>query len=138
MLRPFLATIALGLLATFPFLVQRSEDTKARMDRYAQSLGVECTHCHVDGKWADASKPPFGIAKNMSAMVSEVNAHLAQPDRVSCWTCHRGEAHPSRQPRPAFDAELAKWPAALAGAPEGRKVTMTVYNVALGVGCDHC
>jgi|SoiMethySBSTD1v2_1073268.scaffolds.fasta_scaffold479297_2 photosynthetic reaction center cytochrome c subunit len=114
------------------------EDLDARMKRYNRSLGVECTHCHVEGSWADESKPEFDIARNMSKMVPAVNEHLGEADRVSCWTCHRGEVRPSRQPAPAMDTELEKWPGELANASASLKATMAVYNVALGVGCDHC
>jgi hypothetical protein len=117
---------------------QQSGEIRARMELYNRALGVECTHCHVEGAWADDSKPAFGIARRMSEMVPVINGRLDKTDRVGCWTCHRGEVRPSRQPRPLFDAELEKWPAALASAPEGLKVTMSVYNVALGVTCDHC
>jgi hypothetical protein len=57
---------------------------------------------------------------------------------VTCITCHGGATQPSRQPRPALDEQLARWPAELAAAPESLKLTMSVYSVALGVGCDHC
>ena len=113
-------------------------DTKVRMEFFNRALGVECAHCHVEGKWTDDTRPQFGIARNMARMVLAVNERLSKPDRVSCWTCHRGQAQPSRQPRPLFDAELEKWPAELAKAPENVKVTMSVYNVALGVKCEHC
>lgn len=116
----------------------QTPETRARMEMFNRALGVECTHCHVDGQWAADSKPPFDIARRMSSMVLAINERLDKSDRVGCWTCHRGQVQPSRQPRPWFEAELDKWPAALSSAPEGLKVTMTVYNVALGVSCDHC
>lgn len=113
-------------------------ETRARMEFFNRALGVECVHCHTDGKWTDETKAQFGIARNMTRMVLAVNERLVKPDRVSCWTCHRGQVQPSRQPRPLLDAELERWPAELAKAPENLKLTMSVYNVALGVTCDHC
>lgn len=113
-------------------------DTRARMEFFNRALGVECVHCHVDGKWTDETKPQFGIARNMARMALAVNERLGIRERVSCWTCHRGQAQPSRQPRALLDAALQQWPAELAAAPEGVKVTMSVYSVALGVTCDHC
>ncbi len=132
---PVIALLATLLVAPFQL---PTEDVNARMERFNRSLGVQCTHCHIEEKWTDESKPQFAIARNMSTMVPVLNDRLGMPDRVSCWTCHRGEVRPSRQPRPALDVELAKWPAELADRPESQKVTMAVYNVALGVGCDHC
>jgi hypothetical protein len=110
-----------------------------RMQQYNRALGVECTHCHVQDRWSDASKTPFSTAGKMAQMVNALNGiHLKDVGEVRCWTCHAGNIRPPRQPRPALDAELVKWPADLAGVPESLKITMAVYNVALGVGCDHC
>src|SRR5713101_7696885 len=107
-------------------------------DRYTRALGVECTHCHVDGNWRDESKPQFATARNMARMVTALNGdQLRDIGEVSCWTCHGGQVKPARQPRLALDAELANWPAELASAPESQKLSMAVYNVALGVSCDH-
>ena len=103
-----------------------------------RALGVECSHCHVENKWADDTKPPFATARNMVRMVDAINRMLEGVGSVSCATCHGGQVRPSRLPRPALDAELAKWPSELANAPEAQKLTMTVYNVSLGVGCGHC
>jgi len=132
------------LLSTFVFALalipdqQEPEDVQARMQRYNQALGVQCTHCHVEGRWKDETLPPFAVAQNMSSMVAAVNQRIGGAPKVSCWTCHRGGRRPPRQPPALLDAELAKWPASLVDAPETRKITMAVYNVALGVGCDHC
>lgn len=104
---------------------------------YNRALGVECAHCHRGETYSDDTKPQFAIARNMSVMAAAVNERLGG-EKVSCWTCHRGEVKPSRLPRAALDAELAKWPAELASAPESQKLAMTVYDVTLGVGCDHC
>jgi hypothetical protein len=106
---------------------------------YNRALGVTCEHCHVTDKWTDASKSTFGTAKNMTRMVAALNeGALKDLGEISCWTCHGGQQRPSRQPREALDAALAKWPAELASAPESQKITMAVYSVALGVECDHC
>jgi len=129
-------SIAAGVIT--PLNQAPVEDVSARMQRFSRSLGVACAHCHVDGQWTDESKPAFATARNMSTMVAALNERLGGPPKVSCWTCHRGSVRPSRQPAPPLDAELAKWPGELADASHGRKITMVVYNVALGVGCDHC
>src|SRR3954467_11803776 len=84
-----------------------SPDVRTAMEEINRSLGVECTHCHVPDQWSDASKPPFGIAKNMIAMVTAVNAQLADLGQVSCWTCHAGQVKPSRLPGARLDEELA-------------------------------
>jgi hypothetical protein len=114
------------------------ETQQERMERYNRALGVECTHCHLAEKWPDESKPQFAIARNMASMVDAINEHLSAIGKIGCWTCHRGEIKPSRLPRAALDAELARWPKELEEAPESQKLTMAVYNVTLGVGCNHC
>jgi Photosynthetic reaction centre cytochrome C subunit len=102
------------------------------------ALGVGCDHCHTPDRWSDAGKPAFGVAANMFRMVDAINERLTGTGRVSCVTCHGGATRPARQPRPPLDEQLARWPAALAAAPESQRLGMAVYNVALGVGCDHC
>ncbi len=136
----FLALVIVAMAAgvVAPAKQAPVEDVVARMERYNRSLGVACAHCHVDGQWSDDSKRPFAIARNMSRMVAAVNERLGGEPKVSCFTCHGGSTRPARQPGDAFDAELARWPADLAGASQGLRITMSVYNVALGVGCDHC
>jgi hypothetical protein len=110
-------------------------DVRRAMDDINRALGVECTHCHVEDHWTDAGKEPYAIAKNMIAMVKAVNERLTGVGEVRCWTCHGGQTKPSRLPRERLDEELLKWPA---GLGDDRKVAMTVYNVTLGVECDHC
>jgi hypothetical protein len=106
---------------------------------YNRALGVTCEHCHVADRWTDASKPQFATAKNMSRMVVALNeGALKDVGEISCWTCPAGQQRPSRQPRAGLEAELAKWPSALADTHESQKISMAVYNVALGVDCDHC
>src|SRR4051812_4708132 len=73
-------------------------DVRAAMEAIDRALGVECTHCHVQDQWTDATKPAFGTAKNMIAMVKTVNEQLGEIGQVSCWTCHGGQQKPSRLP----------------------------------------
>lgn len=128
------------LIGAIAVLVARAPQVQApHGDLFNKALGVDCMHCHVAGSWSDESRPQFATARNMSRMVKALNAdQLRGIGEVSCWTCHAGQVRPARQPRPPLDAELAKWPAELASAPESQKLGMAVYNVALGVGCDHC
>ena len=115
------------------------EKLRIVMEEYNRALGVGCAHCHVPDRWADESKPQFATAHNMNLMVVEVNGRLLKDvGKVSCWTCHRGEIRPSRLPRESLDAELTRWPLDLSSTPENTKLTMAVYAVTLGVGCDHC
>jgi hypothetical protein len=75
----------------------------------------------------------------MFQMVKVLNENqLAKTSGVSCWTCHAGQTKPSRLPGALLNVEVAKWPAELASAPERLKLTMSVYDVSLHVGCTHC
>ena len=105
---------------------------------FKTTLDVECSHCHDDGEWTSSSKAPFATARKMAAMVVAVNTRLGELGKVSCGTCHRGGVRPARSPAPAMDVELANWPDSLPDAPQGVRTTMSVYNIALGVTCEHC
>ena len=70
---------------------------------YARSLGVGCTHCHVEGAWEKDDKPQKQIAREMAAMSKAIgteylgkikNLNSAQPT-VNCTTCHRGQIKPA-------------------------------------------
>jgi hypothetical protein len=70
---------------------------------YARSLGVNCTHCHVQDKWESDEKPTKQIAREMSAMMLRINGELLKPIKnlksenpvINCTTCHRGELKPA-------------------------------------------
>ena len=70
---------------------------------YAKSLGVNCTHCHIAGQWEKEDKPTKQIARDMAAMVTNINQeqlkkikNLKSPDPViNCTTCHRGQTKPA-------------------------------------------
>jgi hypothetical protein len=70
---------------------------------YAKSLGVDCTHCHVAGQWEKEDKPTKQIARDMAAMVANINNEQlkriknlksAEPV-INCTTCHRGQIKPA-------------------------------------------
>jgi len=70
---------------------------------YARSLGVDCTHCHVPGKWESEEKPQKQIARDMQAMAIKISTELlpgiknlrSRRPGVNCTTCHRGEVKPA-------------------------------------------
>jgi len=64
------------------------------MFAFKNSLGVECTYCHVKDQFEKDDKTMKQTARKMITIVRESNAKLGSA-RVSCFTCHRG------QPRPA-------------------------------------
>jgi hypothetical protein len=64
------------------------------MFAFKNSLGVECTYCHIKDQFEKDDKTMKQTARKMITIVRESNAKLGSA-RVSCFTCHRG------QPRPA-------------------------------------
>lgn len=70
---------------------------------YSRSLGVDCTHCHVPGKWESEDKPQKQVAREMAAMVSAINSQMltkipnlqSTAPIVNCTTCHRGQVKPA-------------------------------------------
>jgi hypothetical protein len=115
------------------------------MRAFEGALQVECGHCHVwEGQgnpindFASDAKPQKDIARAMMRMVDEANATIAagiaqtglkpgeQVQKVTCATCHRGQATPQvpqyQPPAPAGRAGGAGAgapPAGGAGAPAG-------------------
>ncbi len=67
------------------------------MNRLAQSLGVDCSHCHVPDALDKDDKPAKQTARKMFEMVRTINATLGA-NRVSCYTCHRGQPQPASMP----------------------------------------
>jgi photosynthetic reaction center cytochrome c subunit len=64
------------------------------MQGYRTSLGVQCTHCHVQGDFASDDNPKKGVALKMIALVKDINAKLPEGKGVTCFTCHRGAVEP--------------------------------------------
>lgn len=55
-------------------------------------LGVECNYCHTPGHWEDDDKKPKQIARKHFQLIKSVNHDYFQDEnKVSCWTCHRGQ-----------------------------------------------
>lgn len=70
---------------------------------YAKSLGVDCTHCHVAGQWEKEDKPTKQVARDMAAMVTNINKELLPKIKnlkssepvINCTTCHRDQTKPA-------------------------------------------
>lgn len=88
------------------------------MQTFNESLGVQCTHCHAEDPNAPAPQPgqqprldysldtkkEKGVAREMLKQVMTINdttkaiGDAAVTEKVSCWTCHRGEKQPAKAP----------------------------------------
>ena len=117
----------------------RASDVPVLMQAFNQALSVECSYCHVPDQWHLEEKPQFATARGMFRMVGALGDGLLK-DRggLTCWTCHRGQSKPSRFPGAELDSLISQWPASLANASDGLKLTMTVYARSLGVTCSYC
>ncbi len=72
------------------------------MRRFSGALGVECEHCHVANDFASEDKPAKATARKMLIMAGAINKdHFGGQSAVSCYTCHRGQAHPLTAPASA-------------------------------------
>jgi len=69
------------------------------MISYTRALGVRCDFCHVQGHFDQDTKPEKKMARKMIAMTQGINRDtFGGTQRVACWTCHRGQHEPAREP----------------------------------------
>lgn len=69
------------------------------MQFISASLGVECEFCHVEHQMEKDDKKEKQAARKMISMMQAINAANFNGDReVTCYTCHRGAAHPVGTP----------------------------------------
>jgi len=65
------------------------------MEALTGLIGVDCTYCHVRGDYASDDKPAKRVARAHFALIERINAEtFGGRNKVSCWTCHRGEPKP--------------------------------------------
>jgi len=76
-------------------------DIQQIMRTFTSGLGVQCVYCHVQDNKASDENPKKEIARHMIKMTQEINGKFHDGKlRVSCYTCHRGEAEPKTAPEP--------------------------------------
>jgi hypothetical protein len=69
------------------------------MRNFSQSLGVQCTFCHVQGNFAADDKHEKDIARMMITMTEHINSNFPNGTaHVGCFTCHRGDKEPVMNP----------------------------------------
>src|SRR6516164_4401093 len=68
------------------------------------SLGVECDFCHVQNAFEKDDKKPKQAARKMMEMMYAINKDNFEGHReVTCYSCHRGNAHPLAIPTVVSD-----------------------------------
>src|SRR6185436_7605478 len=66
------------------------EEERPMMMGMRASLGVMCTHCHIQNDYASDENPKKTVARSMMTMVKEINAKFPDgKEHVTCYTCHR-------------------------------------------------
>src|SRR6266446_899338 len=81
------------------------------MQFISTSLGVECEYCHVEGAFEKDDKKPKQTARKMMEMMFAINKGNFEDHRaVTCYTCHRGNAHPVAIPIIPSQADTAAHP----------------------------
>jgi hypothetical protein len=114
------------------------DDIQARMQEWTKALGVECTHCHLDGQWNLAYLPTFDLADRMQRMVADLNAGALKPyGGITCNTCHRGSVSPPKITEAQWQRDATRYEAAFNG-DNSLALQMGVFTASLGVGCTHC
>ena len=94
-------------LQVLPKEMTRPEVT-ALMRTFTQALGVQCSHCHVGSpqeRFKD-EKEQKATARKMLKMVMAINVDPmgvkpGEPNKVTCYSCHRGALKPLTAPPPA-------------------------------------
>jgi photosynthetic reaction center cytochrome c subunit len=78
------------------------------MQFIAASLGVECEFCHVERAPEKDDKKTKLTARKMIAMELAIDrGHFNGELQVTCYTCHRGAAHPLSTPVLSADAPVS-------------------------------
>src|SRR6266480_976818 len=74
--------------------VLTADEERPMMVAMRASLGVMCTHCHVQDRASDEN-PKKLVARSMMSMVKEINTRFPDgKEHVTCYTCHRGQLVP--------------------------------------------
>ena len=90
------------------------KDLDSVMHVFTRGLGVRCDFCHVPAgerkiDFVSDEKPEKNIARKMMKMTRKINKKYfdyakddqgKDLDAMTCYSCHHGEPHPSRNPPP--------------------------------------
>jgi hypothetical protein len=82
---------------------------ETEMQLMTQALGLSCGSCHARGNFASDANPRKVTARAMLEMTRTINQQFfpdykpaegeSRQGRVTCFTCHQGEAHPKAPPK---------------------------------------
>ncbi len=84
--------------------ILKPDEVMNTMRTFTSGLGVRCDFCHIQGDFASDENRVKLTARNMIAMVQQINTHFGGNPKVTCYTCHRGETEPKSAPPAAAAA----------------------------------
>jgi photosynthetic reaction center cytochrome c subunit len=113
-----------------------ADEVMPAMQFISASLGVDCTFCHVQGKFDADDKPQKKTAREMMAMQAMINKESFRGQRqVTCYSCHRGAARPVNVPPiPESDAPAPATPATTPPAAPASTVDSIIEKYVAAVG----
>jgi hypothetical protein len=139
MRRSFRSLVVASLCVAFTVTLRAQDDVQARMQEWNKALGVECTHCHLDGQWSLAYLPTFDLAYRMQRMVNDLNAGALKQygGGLTCNTCHQGSLTPPKITEEQWQRDAKRYEAVFKG-DNSLALQMGVFTASLGTGCSHC
>ena len=65
------------------------------MNFFSNSLGVQCSHCHVPDQWEKDDKEAKKTARKMLHMVTDIiHTFYGNQGQIGCYGCHEGAIKP--------------------------------------------
>jgi len=65
------------------------------MNFFSNSLGVQCSHCHVPDQWEKDDKQAKKTARKMLHMVTDIiHTFYGNQGQIGCYGCHEGAIKP--------------------------------------------
>jgi len=65
------------------------------MNFFSNSLGVDCSHCHVPNQWEKEDKEAKQTARKMLSMVHDIiHTFYGNQGQIGCFGCHEGAIKP--------------------------------------------
>ena len=69
------------------------------MNFFSNSLGVQCSHCHVPDQWEKEDKEAKQTARKMLNMVHDIiQTFYGNQGQIGCFGCHEGKVKPELVP----------------------------------------
>ncbi len=75
--------------------ILKPEEVPSLMGAFMNWTGLKCVECHAAPDFASDEKDKKVVARRHLKMVRDMNANIfGGENKVTCYTCHRGDPHP--------------------------------------------